>query len=398
MIVNGASRPGNCKIGLMIRQYFIVICLAFWLNPQFVGAQAMPAYGLAIGDIRLYNDSTFSANSQHILRSGQRAAVIDATQLEHEDSAQKQLFKWWKVKSQAGKMGWVYGDGFAVVEQKENLPSGLQKYHLSPQKFGAGFEQAELWFAIIGGKDLAAGSNFMGSNYLETYLVLSNATDRSIFVPLSGESQFGKTMVDHLEIAEINGDALPEILIQKTSQGIERSEASQWVDIYAFQAGTLRKIFGESLNGQGRNFEGNMHLTLNKGLIQSAYLKNNPTTYAKQLFTETWYWNPRSKEFEVLYPAQVSLLSAKPKSVRTNLLTEPAGRVANVLLQSDQVFIQEWIRKGQGKIWVKVMTNKGQQGYVNFDELRFTSFQQDAWLRNQLSNQTKEQPLYSLKQ
>jgi len=179
-----------------------------------VFSQALPAYGLAVGNIAIHKDSSFTARADASLRAGQKAEILAVTQQEHEDNAQKQLFRWWKIKTPAGKVGWVFGDGFAILERRQNLPQGLRFLHDTRQNFGSGFDNCKLWFGVIAGQDLAAGSRFMGSNYLETYLILSNENDQSVFVPLSGESQFGRTMVDHLEIVETNGDEIPEILVQ----------------------------------------------------------------------------------------------------------------------------------------------------------------------------------------
>lgn len=376
----------------MNRQYFTLV-IALLLLPLAGFAQQLPAYGLAVGNIGIRADSSFTTRATEKLPAGQQAQIIGSTVREHEDNAQKQLFKWWKIKTLGGKTGWVYGDGFAVLEQKRHLPTGLRAYHLSKQNFGGSFDDCQLWFAVISGRDLAAGSNFMGSNYLETYLVLTNDNGQSIPIPLSGESQFGKTIVDHLEIVETNGDEVPEILVQKTSQGIERSEASQWVDLYAFQAGTLRKVFGESLSGRAGIFKGSMHLNIGNELIQSSFLKAKASN-VWQLHVETYYWNKRIKEFEVLYPAQPGLIAAQPKSAGLAMLDRPQGKILQRLNSSSQVYIQEL--NTESTSWARVITDKGQVGYLRFDQLLLKNYPQEQWLVNQLNQKVSKGQLYSL--
>ena len=63
----------------------------------------------------LYPDSTFFAHSNIFYEEGTLFEVLKETRFEHEDEAQNQKFKWYQVKAPDDKIGWVYGDGLAVV-------------------------------------------------------------------------------------------------------------------------------------------------------------------------------------------------------------------------------------------------------------------------------------------
>ena len=68
----------------------------------------------ALGNLGLYKDSTFSSNTVAFYKEGELFRLLGETKQLHEDDTQRQLYKWYRVQAQNGKIGWLFGD-MAVV-------------------------------------------------------------------------------------------------------------------------------------------------------------------------------------------------------------------------------------------------------------------------------------------
>jgi len=131
-------------------------------------------------------------------------------------------------------------------------------------------------------------------------------------------------------------------------------------------------------------------------MIQSSYLRERENKSEVQMYTETWFWNPKVKEFEVLYPSQPGLLSAKPKQTGTGLLEQPGGRRIVGLGTLQTVYIQHLQTRHGLSAYAKVLTDKGQMGFIPLDQLEIKGFKQTNWLTQQLEKTAKAGRLYSL--
>lgn len=382
-----------------MKQAFLFLITCFCLSAFAQnGTGLIPAFGMGIGDNSIHQDSSFSSSATAILAGGENAKILSRSSKQHDDNSQKQLFYWYQIETASGKVGWVYGDGFAIPEQKKLLPINLQKFQNTTQDFGNGFSDMKMWFGVISGRDLGSSSNFMGSYYLETYLILTATNGKSLYVPLSGESFFGKTIVDHFEISEVNGNNQPEIIVQKTTQDIERNIASQWVDIYAIQGGSLTKVFGEALSGQNDIFQGDMHLEIDNGFIRTHRLALGQDKSIVKLVEETWYWNPTSKVYEIIYPQNTAVLPAKTNRSNISFRSTIQGGAQTFLSENTTTYIQGW-EKTAGGIWkVKVLTKSGQLGYLYQNDLNQDFFAHNDWLVKQLKQEPSKGPLYDLVQ
>ncbi|NNE29872.1 MAG: SH3 domain-containing protein [Saprospiraceae bacterium] len=371
----------------MTRLYLIAI--AFLGITGLLGAQDTPPYGILVNNSQLHTDSSFSTATSTLAYAGEKVIILESTASWLEDDSQKQLFPWWKVQTSKGDEGWVFGDALAVRDNKENLPQGLHASHESQIDFGRGFETSELWFGVIAGSDMAAGLSILPKSYLETYLVITNPDDACIFLPLSGESTFGKTVVDFLDICETTGDDRPEIIVQKISKGIEDDESSTWIDVFSFQGGSFKKVFGEVLEGDSRD---DIHLDFSNGSIQSAMLKETEDTW--ELFSQTWFWNAGKKSFEILYPEKRSILKATSLRSSLHFTESPYGFLRGQIEKEEEFYIQGFQKKS-GTLFAQILTSLGKRGFVPYDQCQIKDFLHVSWLNQRLEEKSIKGPIFS---
>ena len=357
--------------------------------------------GIVLVNTTIFSDTTFTAPTRNYFQGGSLVTVLKESHQEHEDDAQKQLYKWYLVKNEAGKKGWVFGDGLLLKEKDELLSRKLKPFAYKKYRFNGGFENSMVWFGSIIGRD-NFGSQMLGNNYVESYMIITNQLARSIYIPISNSSQFGQSEVESFAIQELTGDQTPEIMLQIAiiDMDNEASRDSDWqpqkvVNVYTFQAGTLRKVFEERLN-TGSQYK---HLIFEKGMIRGHYFETAESitglTKDPQLFSFTYFWNKRNRQYEMLYSAAPAALRAVPNTYGLNLKasTVPTAATLAPLRTTSQlriVDLTEIKTIERGKTYVKtcaeVVTDKGQRGFVPFEYLSFPDFDNADWIKASLLN------------
>ncbi|MEM6965095.1 MAG: hypothetical protein AAF573_10030, partial [Bacteroidota bacterium] len=121
--------------------------------------------GTALNGVTMYPDSSYFDQPTQRFSEGSLFEVVGETQLEHLDDAQNQKFKWFKVKSQTGKMGWIYGDGLAVMMPSDKINATLKTFHQQKISLDNGFEKSVLWLAFIEGRDNLHDNDFLNPTY-----------------------------------------------------------------------------------------------------------------------------------------------------------------------------------------------------------------------------------------
>ena len=103
-----------------------------------------------LNTVTLYPDSNYFEQSNTYFSEGELLEILEESVLEHEDDAQNQKFKWYKVRSISGTEGWIYGDGLAVMLPDTHVEPALRNYHKKRYGFNNGFETFE--FSIERGR------------------------------------------------------------------------------------------------------------------------------------------------------------------------------------------------------------------------------------------------------
>ena len=169
--------------------------------------------GIALSNTSTFSDSSYTSATNGFFKEGSLLTIIQETVLEHEDDAQKQLFKWYRVKAGDGSTGWVFGDALLIKEKENLIPAALKPYLYRKFRFNSGFENSMIWFGSLVGRD-NFGAQMMSNNYEESYLIITNEQARSVFIPIASISQFGESKILSFAIQELTGDQIPDFVLQ----------------------------------------------------------------------------------------------------------------------------------------------------------------------------------------
>ncbi len=252
---------------------------------------------------RLYSDSSYSKPTELILTEGSIAELIQQTEQHYPDNAQKQLFKWYKIR-QDSKEGWVYGDEALLSMPFFKLTEVLKPFHLKKINLGRGFENALCWFASLEGSDIRKNLR-QNAEYQETYMIISPPFGKSLFIPIGIKSSENSTQVTKLFIRDVTEDEVEDILLETQHQ--EGSSVGKEASIHSIQSGIFKKIWEENLaisNDDKDIPHIYKQILIQKGTIRTSYLnlKNCTTSECSSLKTSTLRWNSQMKTFEIFYP------------------------------------------------------------------------------------------------
>jgi len=222
---------------------YICLCLSCWLQGQTLSSRP----GTALNKVILYPDSSFFAHSNIFYEEGTLFEVLQETRFEHEDEAQNQKFKWYQVKAPDDKIGWVYGDGLAVILPSSDIPPNFSDFHLRKFNFSADLAATTIWIAGIEGKDNFHEDDYLNPLYKEYYLVLTSRLGKSYHIQFAGESAMGQSELRAFVLQDLTADNVPELLLLKSNFDNAHRSENRVVEIYAFQAGSITKVFEEQM-------------------------------------------------------------------------------------------------------------------------------------------------------
>jgi len=223
---------------------YICLCLSIWLQGQTLPLRP----GTALNKVVLYPDSSFFAHSNIFYEEGTLFEVLAETRFEHEDEAQNQKFKWYQVKAPDDKIGWVYGDGLAVILSPADIPATLSDFHLRKFNFSDDLAATSLWVAGIEGKDNFHEDDYLNPLYKEYYLVLTSRLGKSYHIQFAGESAMGQSELRAFVLQDLTADNIPELLFLKSNLDTDSRLENRVVEIFSFQAGSIAKVFEEKMD------------------------------------------------------------------------------------------------------------------------------------------------------
>ncbi len=302
--------------GVLVCCLLSILLPGGWGNPIDIVLQKRA--GTPLQNLRLYADSTFSQPTRDRLLAGQLVEVLSESEIEHEDDAQKQTFKWYRIRSLSGQEGWVFGDGLAVSTPTIHLSPALRDFQHQQLDFGSGFERAIIWSAGVLGLDLFHAYSLLIPLYSESYLVLTNVQGRSVPIYYGGEGTQGKSELRRVEFQELTGDSAPELVLLQDYYPLNATQAQRQIELYSFQAGSVRKIFEERLSLPSTDDHPcpYKYVELDKGSIRVEYIEALPcsayhlplATGASQndrpcleYVTSTYSWDRQQKRYRILY-------------------------------------------------------------------------------------------------
>jgi hypothetical protein len=203
---------------------------------------------VTVSPVRLYADSTFTKSTETTYSEGELFEVIGETKLEHFDNSQNQTFRWYKVKSMAGVVGWILGDNLAVVTPERYVEKELKPFYKKEYHFDNGFEKAIVWVAVTEGHDdKYSEKTYLNPAYKEFYLVVTNDKGKCTFLNYANVSETGRKELQSVHFQDVTDNKIDEIILETSSLPTGRALDERTIEIYSFKGGALVKIFDEEL-------------------------------------------------------------------------------------------------------------------------------------------------------
>ena len=374
------------------------------MTPIFLQGQILPTYpATALNTVTLYPDSSFFEHSSVVYEEGALFEVLRETRYEHEDAAQNQKFKWYLVKTPDGKKGWIFGDGLAVLLPKDEIKEDLKKYHQQAIVYANGEDPLVAWIASIEGRDNLHEEEHLNPLYKEQYLVLTSPLKKSVHIQLSGFSAMGSNELQQVRFTDINGDDIAEVVLVRNSSDVGSALENRSLEIYAFQAGSIVKIFEERLT---LSYESNQPApslfkvvnisenTIRVGFVDyvacrnySLALETNEVSKTQERCMEyatyTYVWSVAEQSYQLLYEESRAALEGVLQSKKGYVLRrEPsflAEAVEHLPNEAPLIIIKHYekiIKRNDKKVlipYLYVKTPAGNYGYLHADKVRFNN-------------------------
>ncbi len=345
----------------------------------------------ALGNLGLYSDSTFSSNTVSFYKEGALFRLLGETKQLHEDDTQRQLYKWYKVQGQNGKIGWLFGDMIVVMVPNDKVAEAVQPFNKKQYDFGPKIGKAAIWIGKVEGRDIVDQNRY---SYKEEFLMVTNELGKTSAIELNSNRLQGSTHVRKMEIEELTGDEFPEILLQKISYSKREYYSNLNAEIYSFKEAMAEKVFEETMNLSSQGADSPLkykYLDARPGKIRFEYIQSVNCNTGKCLkhFTDTYFWNADKFIFENLRTPYRSPVKGALKNTNVRL-RKGIGYLTDdiAVLKRDNMLriIREESKtvKVDGNptpaIWFYVKDELGRQGYLPADEVEFLNISHAALL------------------
>ncbi len=374
------------RFSLMFAFAFVLLC---GTRAQAIEIDKRSA--AALNQVVLYEDSTFIHHSNHTYREGALFRVLDETTKQHPDADQKQKFKWYKVETPDKRTGWIFGDGLAVYVEKNDVEPVLLPLHRKQIDLGQGFENSLMWIASIQGRDNFHAHDYMNPLYNEYYLVITNARGKSILLRCAGESARGETDIKDVQTRDLTGDAVPEIIIQRSTLNVGSHLDQREIEIFSLKAGTFSSVFRQHFTlAYDNEFPSPSlykYIDIEDKGIRISYVDYVPCSkYAHheadprfkrrercmEYVTDYLSWDARKKEFSSAYgETRMDISGGVYESTPLKPEPERGSKTLTYIPNTERITIikhyEEYVLEhGKKKIrnWFFVKTTNGKTGYI----------------------------------
>lgn len=348
----------------------------------------------ALGNLGLYKDSTFSSNTVSFYKEGALFKFLGETKKLHEDDSQKQLYKWYKVKSLDGKTGWLFGDMVVVMLPDDKVSDAVENFNKKKFDFKDNFGESAIWVGAVTGRDIVS-LNGKSPVYREEFLMVTNESGKSKAIVLNSNNLFGSTHLRKMEIEDVTGDDIPEILLQRISYSKKDYYSNLNAEIYAFDKTNLVKVFEEAMNLSSQGSDSPLkykYLDAKPGKIRFEYMMAvdcSGGTKCLKHFTDTYFWNADKFMFEALRAPYRTPVKAVAKNKDIALLRKPGDEdsfvtylnrdnMMRVLREESKTIMVDG--KAKQQIWFYVKGASGKLGYVSAKEIEFINISHAALL------------------
>ncbi len=395
----------------------LTICLFFITFANLAKADSVSQIilqkraAVTVSSIRLYSDSSYAKSTDITFTEGEFFEVIGETVREHFDNSQNQTFKWYKVRSLSGEIGWIFGDNLAVVMPERFVDYTLKPFYKKEAHFDNGFEKSVVWVAAVDGHDdKHKASAFLNPSYKEFYLVVTNERGKCSILNYANVNESVKKELKSFYFQDVTDNNIAEIIIETSSNPTGKSLDEHVLEIYSFKAGTLSKIFEERLTltweddlpspafSKFVEIEGSTiriacvdYVACEKyGLGFPTDNRSKTQERCLEYATCSYMWDKINRVFKPLYKESRTVITAVPKqSIALKKSPSLSSEVVSIIQPTDRIQIIKHfddivVEKGVKKVrnWFYVKHPSGVLGYVAANEVVFKNSEYTTILKN----------------
>ena len=291
---------------------------------------------ISVSATRMYSDSMYTAQTEKKFNEGDLFEIIGETTNEHSDNTQNQTFKWYRVRTLNGEVGWVFGDNLATILPEYLTDSPLRSFYKRAVRFDNGFENAIMWVASTDGHDdKFKTQSLLNPAYKEFYLVITNSQGKSVSINYANISETGKRDVVSFFLKDVTDNGINELIFETKNFSSGSNTIQRQIEIFSFKPGGLMKIFEERTDLQNGNKENSpaicKFIDIDSSSIRISYvdfvdcsnytaanfktdIKTKTQEQCMEYVTYTLQWNKRSRTFTKLYPLSRAPIPAQVKA------------------------------------------------------------------------------------
>ncbi|MBL7815231.1 MAG: SH3 domain-containing protein [Saprospiraceae bacterium] len=370
---------------------------------------------VTVSPVRLFDDSSYTKQTETTFTEGELVEVIGETTQEHLDNTQNQTFKWYKVRTATGQIGWIFGDNLAVVLSEFSIDATLRPFYKKSARFDNGFEKATVWVAGTNGHDWK-DPRYPQDNpsYKEFYLVVTNERGKSVVLNYANESETSKKNLQSLYFQDLTENKIDEIIIETASTPAGGTVEERILEVYSFKAGALSKIFEERLTLLWEKDVPSPALSkfveIEGSTIRMAYLDFiDCDKYAQGLPTDSrsktqercieyvtysFVWDAATRQFKPLYQPtrrtvqavvnQPTILTATPSvSAAQTAYIQPNDRL-QIIKHYENIKIQNGVKTIES--WFYVKHPAGVLGYILAPKVSLKNIEHSSLLKSYYDN------------
>lgn len=376
-----------------MRLLYLFLMLFHFLHSNGQTAVWQEKAGVALNNLSLYSDSTFAKPTNIFCKEGDLFEILGKTTRLYEDDAQKQLFYWYRVRTQSGITGWIFGDAIAVSAPAQQLSPALKA--LQKKQFSK--ERILTWIAAVDGGEMPGETAAFSPPYREEYLVVTLENEKSFPILIGNESNAGFIELSRADISDITGDGLAEWIIQRNSYSPGQRVESRNLEVFGLWEGNFQKLFSEELTlttAENQSSPAKFKVVeLNSKSIRVGYMDYLSCKNYRQHFstdagklpencleyvTYTYLWNPAEGKFKLLYEPSRSAPEAGLRNDGVFLHERPELKSKRVELLSKNIplsVIKE-VKTGRrefglSEYWLYVYAPSGVYGYLPASKIGF---------------------------
>jgi len=281
-----------------------------------------------------------------------------------------------------------------VMLPDEKESKAVKGFNKKKFDFKDNFGEAAIWVGAVTGRDIVS-LNGKSPVYREEFLMITNESGQSKAIVLNSNNLFGSTHLRKMEIEDVTGDDIPEILLQRISYSKKDYYSNLNVEIHAFDKTTLVKVFEEAMNLSSQGSDSPLkykYLDAKPGKIRFEYMMPvncSGGTKCLKHFTDTYFWNADKFMFEALRAPYRSPVKAVAKNDDVELLKMPGDddsfisylyrdNMMRVLREESKTIMVDG--KAKQQIWFYVKGATGKLGYVSAKEIEFINISHAALL------------------